>query len=294
MPLRNVGNSVAIEALGGDNQILPPAPSDVGHAGRIGHKITVNSKPLENLELAPNERVRLRIVNVANSRIAAIALAGFGGFVVAIDGQPTNAPFIPEQGRLDLPPGGRADIFIDGVQKPGAPAGIALNDDGKIVELLRLTQGTGAAKRSAPLPAPGRLGSNKLPADFQLERARRFDIVMAGGMKGMSDKIWTLNGVAGDGHSGKPIFSVKRGALITLGLANKSIFAHAIHVHGHTMRILHPFDDGWQPYWVDSVVVKDGETVHVAFVADNPGKWMLHCQMIEHQESGMAAWFEVT
>ena len=261
---------------------------------------------MERLELAPNERVRLRIVNVANARIAAIALAGFFGYVVAIDGQPTNAPFIPQDGRLDLPPGGRADIFIDGVQKAGAAAGIALSDDGKIVELLRLTQGSGPAKRDAPLPPPSRLGSNKLPADFALQKARRFEIVMNGGPKmdasgqmqhhveGPGDKIWTFNGVSSPGHGGKPVFSVKRGTLVTLGLANKSMFAHAIHVHGHTMRILHPFDDGWQPYWVDSVVVKESETVHVAFLADNPGKWMLHCHMIEHQDAGMSGWFEVS
>ena len=27
--------------------------------------------------------------------------------------------------------------------------------------------------------------------------------------------------------------------------------------------------------------------------ADNPGKWMVHCHMLEHQAAGMAAWFEV-
>ena len=35
------------------------------------------------------------------------------------------------------------------------------------------------------------------------------------------------------------------------------------------------------------------EEVTVAFVADNPGKWMLHCHMLEHQAAGMATWFEV-
>ena len=293
-------------SLGSDGQILPPSPADAMHAGRIGQKITVNSKSLEEIELAPNERLRLRIVNVANSRVAAIALAGFQSYVVAIDGQPTNAPFVPENGRIDLPPGGRADLFIDGVLKPGAPAGIAMNNEGEIAELLRLSQGTGTPKRAAALPAPGPLRSNKLPADFALQKARRFEIVMDGGPKmdasgqmqhhmgGDPQSIWSFNGISSSGHGGKPIFSVKRGTLVTLGLANKSIFSHAIRLHGHAMRILHPFDDGWQPYWVDSVLVKDGETVHVAFLADNPGKWMLHCHMLEHQEAGMSAWFEVT
>jgi FtsP/CotA-like multicopper oxidase with cupredoxin domain len=36
------------------------------------------------------------------------------------------------------------------------------------------------------------------------------------------------------------------------------------------------------------------ERVRIAFVADNPGNWMLHCHIIEHQETGMMAWFQVT
>ena len=32
----------------------------------------------------------------------------------------------------------------------------------------------------------------------------------------------------------------------------------------------------------------------IAFVADNPGRWMMHCHMIEHMAFGMAAWFQVT
>jgi len=28
-------------------------------------------------------------------------------------------------------------------------------------------------------------------------------------------------------------------------------------------------------------------TVEVAFVADNPGDWMLHCHVIDHQMTGM-------
>jgi FtsP/CotA-like multicopper oxidase with cupredoxin domain len=33
--------------------------------------------------------------------------------------------------------------------------------------------------------------------------------------------------------------------------------------------------------------------MRVAFVADNPGKWMLHCHMLEHQAAGMMTWINV-
>lgn len=291
-------------SLGPNGQILPPAQADAVHAGRIGQKITVNSKAAETITLAPNERVRLRLVNVANARIANLALAGFSGSIVAIDGQPVDTPFVPNNGRLDLPPGGRADIIADGTLATGAEAGIAIDNNGDVLVLLHLAAANGPALRAAPLPLLA-LPRNDLPKALTLQKAKRVPLVMEGGPKmggdgtmhheaGKDGNAWTLNGKSSDGHAGPPLFSVKRGTLVDLGLVNKTIFAHAIHVHGHTMRILHPYDDEWQPYWVDTVTVGDGETVHTAFIADNPGKWMIHCHMVEHQESGMAAWFEVT
>ncbi len=35
------------------------------------------------------------------------------------------------------------------------------------------------------------------------------------------------------------------------------------------------------------------EEITVAFQAHNPGKWMFHCHMLEHQDGGMATWYEV-
>ncbi|WP_338018609.1 multicopper oxidase domain-containing protein [Oricola indica] len=31
----------------------------------------------------------------------------------------------------------------------------------------------------------------------------------------------------------------------------------------------------------------------VSLVADNPGKWLYHCHMLEHAAAGMNTWFEV-
>jgi Multicopper oxidase len=35
------------------------------------------------------------------------------------------------------------------------------------------------------------------------------------------------------------------------------------------------------------------QTTRSAFVADNPGKWLIDCRILG-KDSGMAAWFEVT
>ena len=34
-------------------------------------------------------------------------------------------------------------------------------------------------------------------------------------------------------------------------------------------------------------------TKGVVYTKDNPGKWMLHCHMLEHMAGGMATWFEI-
>ena len=90
------------------------------------------------------------------------------------------------------------------------------------------------------------------------------------------------------------MFTVERGRTVVLTFENRTAFPHAMHVHGHHFRLLDRLDDGWKPYWFDTVTVGARQTDRVAFLADNPGKWMIHCHMLEHQETGMAAWFAVT
>jgi len=36
-----------------------------------------------------------------------------------------------------------------------------------------------------------------------------------------------------------------------------------------------------------------GTTAEIAFVADNPGDWMFHCHVLDHQASGMMALIRV-
>jgi FtsP/CotA-like multicopper oxidase with cupredoxin domain len=142
-----------------------------------------------------------------------------------------------------------------------------------------------------------------LPAAIKLEASRKIEIVMEGGVKSKDaplpsapdpTRLWTLNGIGSKGFDPLPLFSVKRGTAVTLGFVNKTAFAQQMHVHGHHMRLLHDLDDGWEPYWRDAVLIPEGRTKHVAFLADNPGKWAIECLMVERQVSGMATWFEVT
>jgi FtsP/CotA-like multicopper oxidase with cupredoxin domain len=71
---------------------------------------------------------------------------------------------------------------------------------------------------------------------------------------------------------------------------------HPFHVHG-AGRLLILARDG-EPeanlVWKDTVLVTTGETVDILLDVTNAGRWMAHCHIAEHHESGMVFSFEVT
>jgi hypothetical protein len=56
---------------------------------------------------------------------------------------------------------------------------------------------------------------------------------------------------------------------------------------------LHPYDDGWDPYFLDTLLVPEYRTVRIAFVAANPGKWLIASTNLERFDAGLWTWFEV-
>jgi FtsP/CotA-like multicopper oxidase with cupredoxin domain len=91
----------------------------------------------------------------------------------------------------------------------------------------------------------------------------------------------------------KPLFSIKRGRTVQLAIKNSAREASVLHIHGHSVRLLDALDDGWKPFWLDTILCVPQQTTRVAFVADNPGKWLLQASDIG-AVSGTIAWFEVT
>jgi FtsP/CotA-like multicopper oxidase with cupredoxin domain len=70
---------------------------------------------------------------------------------------------------------------------------------------------------------------------------------------------------------------------------------HPFHIHG-AGRFLVLDRDGVADdnlVWKDTVLVRAGEIVNILFEASNPGRWMAHCHIAEHAESGMMFNFDV-
>jgi FtsP/CotA-like multicopper oxidase with cupredoxin domain len=71
---------------------------------------------------------------------------------------------------------------------------------------------------------------------------------------------------------------------------------HPFHVHGAGRFLVLARDGAAEPnlVWKDTVLVRTGETVDILLDVTNVGRWMAHCHIAEHHESGMMFSFDVT
>ena len=283
---------------------------DMSHAGRIGNVITVNGSVQDKFAVRAGERLRLRLVNVANARIFALRFQGHRPHIIAIDGQPV-APHEPAGGRVVVAPGMRCDIVLEASGAPGERHEVQdlfyPREQYVLMELAYDPQ----ARVTDRLPPLAALAPNPL-AEPDLQRATEHAIVFEGGMMGTlhealldgrktdmrgllrHGKAWAINGQVAHGHDMKPMLRLARGRSYVLRLRNDTRWHHPIHLHGHTFRVLRR---NGQPTthreWQDTVLMNPQEQVDIAFVADNPGAWMFHCHVLEHQDGGMMGVFEV-
>ncbi|MEM7525952.1 MAG: multicopper oxidase domain-containing protein, partial [Pseudomonadota bacterium] len=276
---------------------------DWSHAGRIGNWITVNGEGAWSRDVARHERLRLRVANVANARIFALETRGLEGWVIALDGMPLETPERME--RLVLAPSQRADLLLDVVAEEGDEAFLLSfeRDGGYAIATFPTT----SAARSAPLPAPASLPPNPLPRHGSLSAARRANLLMEGGaMGGMQSaaiggretgvrdlaamgKVWAFNGAAEMDEA--PLIEADRDETIRIAITNDTAWPHAMHLHGHHFRRI--LADGSTGPLRDTLLVDRRAKAEIAFVADNPGDWLLHCHMLEHAAGGMMTWVRV-
>ena len=272
-------------------------------SGRVGNTVTLNGAQSTDVAVRAGERVRLRLVNSALARIMALRFEGHRPVVVAIDGQPCD-PHEPDGGRLLLGPAMRIDIVLDMQGEPGRRYRVV--DDfypDLSYWLTHLTYEDKAVVRSRAPKHPLMFPRNPLP-EPDITTAERHELKLQGGMMGggmmsgmggmmgMSHGApWAINGMSmtGDGHANMPpLLTLKRGRTCVLTMRNETAWWHPMHLHGHSFRVL-TRNGAAVPHrvWADTVLVPPRETVEIAFVADNPGDWMLHCHVMDHQVSGM-------
>ncbi|CAM5214552.1 Multicopper oxidase with three cupredoxin domains (Includes cell division protein FtsP and spore coat protein CotA) OS=Bosea thiooxidans OX=53254 GN=SAMN05660750_01595 PE=4 SV=1 [Bosea thiooxidans] len=289
--------------LGDDQSIQPFVLQGQAGAsvGRLGSWVTVNRRsPPAPITARPGARVRLRLANACNARIMRLRFDGGQPTVIAVDSQPTES-FAPVRSQLPFAPGTRYDVVLDLPVEDGAAVNVTALIGGGLPLVRIVTAGEPQVPRAA---MPALKLNPALPLGVRMQDALRPEIVVEGGATLGDDqkldfsgvdlaKPWRINGGVGSLES-KPLFSVKRGTPIVMAIDNRTAFVQPFHVHGHSFRLLHPLDDGWENYFLDTVQIPERKKLHIAFIADNPGRWLISSTVLERFDLGLWSWFEVT
>ena len=133
------------------------------------------------------------------------------------------------------------------------------------------------ARRAEEERLRARDGLAQRPAD------RKIAMPLTGEMTGYR---WGLTDPPGEGM---PSFDVAAGERVEVTFENRTSMSHPMHLHGHVFQVVGIDGRRFQGALRDTVLVPHHGTVTIAFEADNPGEWMLHCHNLYHMAAGMMA-----
>jgi FtsP/CotA-like multicopper oxidase with cupredoxin domain len=244
---------------------------------------TINGKASPDVLTRCNERLRLRFINGSRRTVIALKLESVDVTVMAIDSQPTE-PFPARNGALVLAPGSRVDAFVDVTAPPGSNLKIYLHEGRQAKTIGFIIVSRDPPARAAPLPPPPPLPSNGLPARLDLKTALRADLALNG-------PEWTV--IANLAASPQPAFRAKAGRIVVLALSNRAEVATVFRLHGHHFRLLDKLDDGWKPFWLDTLAIEPGQTQRIAFAAEHAGRWLIESVATDWAAPRFVRWYEV-
>lgn len=288
--------SLAYPSLDGTLQ-RQPGVRDAYAAGVLGDVIVVNGVAWPYAEVA-RARYRLRLLNAANARRYRLTLdpppPGGGGLVqIGTDGGLLAVPLTHDA--IEIAPAQRFDVLVDFTRyRPGATVTL-VNTFGtgstRPVLQFRLT-GTPAHDDTA---VPVRLSATAPPspvdASAQAVTNRTFTF-RQGGVDGLPG--WLINGQPF--NPDRPIARPRLGTTEIWRLT--SDFHHPIHVHLAHFQVLTrglggpgTYDAGWK----DTIDLRPAEeaSIDIPFT-DYPGRYVLHCHNLEHEDMAMMATFTTT
>jgi FtsP/CotA-like multicopper oxidase with cupredoxin domain len=147
------------------------------------------------------------------------------------------------------------------------------------------------------------LPANPLPTlDLENAETLAFEFEWAGALspvkKGKVDStFWTINRRAWEGMNASsipaPLATVGLGKTVIMKLHNATPHGHPIHMHGIIFTVLSSDKQEIDPFQTDTILLERNERATIAFVADNPGRWMFHCHVIEHMKTGLMGYITI-
>jgi len=288
-------------------------PEGASRAGTFGTLRSVNGIPPAVHSVAAGGDIRLRVLNLDNTRHVEVGIEGAQAAVIAIDGNAV-APFPLETWRMG--PAMRLDILVR-APKPGGR--FTLVDYFSTEPWVMATfDATGTLAKARPFD-PAILYRANVPR-FDPSSAERLAFTFSAASGSIADAtaklqlddglakilldglcirdnaFWAINKASwATGPSRTlppPLALLQAGRSYVFELMNATPHPHPIHLHGHTFEVLSASRLERPRHFADTVLVQPKERVEIGFVATE-GDWMLHCHVLEHLEYGMMGYVRV-
>ena len=241
----------------------------------------------EIVKVEPGGRVLLRIINSSSMSAFHVGLGELEGELIAVDG----FEVAPIRGRtFPIAVAQRLDIRLELPQGPGAyPVLAQLEGERSRTGIVLVAGGASITRIPDAAEAPS------APLNLDLERtlraqkplaSRKADRVHVLNLTGeMAGYVWSINNVVWNKDT--PPLAVAEGERVELVFANQTPMPHPMHLHGHEFQVIEIDGERFPGAVRDTVLVTPGRRVVVAFDANNPGWWALHCHLLYHLEAGM-------
>jgi FtsP/CotA-like multicopper oxidase with cupredoxin domain len=125
------------------------------------------------------------------------------------------------------------------------------------------------------------VAAGALPGTPESRPLRRYTLELTGAMVGF---VWGFNGRR---FGEDTPLAVRQGERVEVTLVNRTDMSHPVHLHGHPFQVVAIDGAARNGALRDTVLVPIGGSVTIAFIADNPGHWALHCHNLYHMAAGM-------
>lgn len=296
--------------IGPDGTFLPFS-TDEGAAkgGTPGTVRSVNGEASPVITVPSSADVRIRFYNLDPMRISEIGFENAEAAIIAIDGNGLEPITLKSWRmgtamRLDIllrtaPPGELVKLFDYFSKEPYVLAEFKSEGPPKRTGKFEATP-----LKVMPFAKLDEAAAEHIPFEFSATPTGAA-IAALGASSGIQigslclakRTFWAINKQAWPGRDhkdlGPPFAVLKSGKSYIFELQNTTPRSHPIHIHGHTFEVLNSSLRHLPRFRCDTVLLLPNERMQVGVVAGQPGKWMFHCHILEHQEAGMMGYIEV-
>jgi FtsP/CotA-like multicopper oxidase with cupredoxin domain len=262
-----------------------PDLNDVKYDAFLANDRTLGDPEVVKVE--PGGRVLLRVINSSSMSAFHVDLGPLDGELIAVDGF-RIAPVVAR--RFPIAVAQRLDIRLAIPRAPAAyPVLAVLEGDSRQTGVILQAGGAPIAR----IPDNASTASPALTLDLERRlraaeplKPRKADRVHTLNLTGeMAGYVWSINNVAW--NKDVPPLPLAKGERVELVFINQTRMPHPMHLHGHEFQVVEIDGKRFAGAVRDTVLVPPGRRVVVAFDANNPGLWAIHCHLLYHLDAGM-------